>query len=98
MKSPTQKTKKKNGTTILFQEGFENTPFSEKIKKIRNNDKTSPQIDHHGWCRHGGLVDVVDNVPVDVFLVDLIASPATRTTSTTSTRSPYPIYCPKYWP
>ena len=44
--------------------------FSEKI---RNNDKTSPQIDHDADGGHGDLVDVVDVVPVDVVLVDVIA-------------------------
>ena len=42
-------------------------------EKIRNNDKTSPQIDHDVDGGHGDLVDVVDVVPVDVVLVDVIA-------------------------
>jgi hypothetical protein len=40
---------------------------------MRNNDNKSPQIDHDADGGRGDLVDVVDVVPVDVVLVDVIA-------------------------
>ena len=45
-----------------------------KVKSKQNTLQNSlPQIDHDADGGHGDLVDVVDVVPVDVVLVDVIA-------------------------